>query len=328
VEISDDDSDSAGAGSSVLLSNVDPSGVALNAPVIDENGTATVTGDFLDPGSLDTHSELIVSGPNEGRTTLNLAPGSRSLAASHQYLDYNPSETDVDVYPITATVSDDDTGNSIGRSGVTTNNIAPSGVVVNAPVIDENGIATISGSFVDPGTEDTHSVTIAWGPGEGFTTLTLTLGEKTFTASHTYLDDDPTATLSDVYTIDVWVEDDDYGVGTATSTVTVHNVAPLVVDLSSPVIDENGTATVTGTIIDPGTLDVHTIVIDWGTGEGSTTVTPAVGDRTFSSSYQYLDDGLTTGPSDIYTATASITDDDTGSDSPAPESPSTTLFRS
>ena len=54
-------------------------------------------------------------------------------------------------------------------------------------------------------------------------------------------------------------------------TVTVHNVAPEFTSLTldSTVIDENDTVTLTGVFDDPGTLDVHTVDIDWGDGTSS-----------------------------------------------------------
>jgi hypothetical protein len=57
--------------------------------------------------------------------------------------------------------------------------------------------------------------------------------------------------------------------------VVVKNVAPEITSLSvSPnLVNENGTATVTGSFTDPGTLDTHTVVIDWNAG--GTSAAPA-----------------------------------------------------
>ena len=50
--------------------------------------------------------------------------------------------------------------------------------------------------------------------------------------------------------------------------LTVNNVDPVIDSLSvTPEIDENGTVTLTGTYSDVGTLDTHTIDVDWGPGE-------------------------------------------------------------
>src|SRR5205823_10200854 len=114
-------------------------------------------------------------------------------------------------YPITVTVTDDDGGIGTGSTGVTVNNVAPSNVSLStsAAAINENDSVTLTGTFDDPGTLDTHTVVITWGPGEGSSTLTLGAGVTTFTASHPYLDDNPTGTPSDFYAISVTVTDDD-----------------------------------------------------------------------------------------------------------------------
>jgi hypothetical protein len=114
----------------------------------------------------------------------------------------------------------------------------------------------------------------------------------------------------------------------ATGTINIGNVAPSNVDLSlnAAAIDENGTVTVTGKFTDPGTLDTHTVVINWnaggnvgGPGDGTTTISSAMltdcadadpTSKCFTASHQYLDDNATGTPSDSYTISATVTDDD------------------
>ena len=100
--------------------------------------------------------------------------------------------------------------------------------------------------------------------------------------------------------------------------VTVNNVAPDIdsVSLDTTVIDEDESVTVTGSFIDPGTLDVHTVTVDWGDGT-TENVTLATGARTFSLTHQYLDDGPSPGngtSSDVYEVQISVSDDDSGTD--------------
>src|SRR5437773_1153068 len=80
-----------------------------------------------------------------------------------------------DQYTISATVTDDDTGSSSVSSSVTVHNVSPANPTRRSSdlTINENGSTTVSGSFTDVGTQDTHTVVIAWGTGEGTTTLTL-----------------------------------------------------------------------------------------------------------------------------------------------------------
>src|SRR5262249_34538987 len=153
---------------------------------------------------------------------------------------------------------------------------------------------TLSGSFSDPGTQDTHTVVISWGPGEGTTTLSLAAGVLTFSASHQYLDDNPTGTSDRTSAVYGTVSDDGAGCGGGATSVTVSNLAPAMSSLTpARAIDENGTFTLSGVLSDPGTQDTHTVVISWGPGEGTTSLSLAAGVLTFSASHQYLDDNPT-----------------------------------
>src|SRR5207253_772122 len=135
---------------------------------------------------------------------------------------------------------------------------------------------------------------------------------------HQYLDDNPTNNPSNTYTINLTVTDDDTGSGTASVTTTVNNVAPTLTTLAATTINENGTTTLTGTIVDPGTLDTFTLVINWGDplspGNTQTVLYPA-GTTTFSVTHQYLDDNPTGNATNNYTIGLTITDDDTGTSS-------------
>src|SRR5207253_3254508 len=61
--------------------------------------------------------------------------------------------------------------------------------------------------FTDGGSADTHTVTIDWKDGSPLTSVALSAGVYTFSASHQYLDDNPTGTPSDTYTVRVRVLD-------------------------------------------------------------------------------------------------------------------------
>ena len=90
---------------------------------------------------------------------------------------------------------------------VTVENVDPE-VGVTGDVIDEGGIATIEVTLSDVGTLDKHTIDIDWGLGETPDLgVAISPGETTFT--HQYLDDNPTGTLSDDYTVGVTVTDDD-----------------------------------------------------------------------------------------------------------------------
>ena len=58
--------------------------------------------------------------------------------------------------------------------------------------------------------------------------------------------------------------------------------------LSSSSIDENGTVTVSGTIVSPGGIHTNTVSIDWGDGSTPTTIVLPPGVDTFSTAHTYL----------------------------------------
>ena len=76
----------------------------------------------------------------------------------------------------------------------------------SAAGINENGIETISGSFADPGTGDSHTVVTDWGEG-AITRVALAAGTDAFTASHQYLNNTPTGQSTGIDNVRVKVLD-------------------------------------------------------------------------------------------------------------------------
>ena len=126
----------------------------------------------------------------------------------------------------------------------------------------------------------TCSLTPISDPGVQWNPLT-----QTFIVDHTYLDDE-SGMQDDVYPISAtvtegWMPADGDSTNDTTS-VSVANRNPEIdsVLLSSATIDENGSITVNGSFSDIGSLDMHTVMINWGNGQSSpATVNPM--DRTF-----------------------------------------------
>lgn len=239
ISVSVDDSiATTNASTATIVNNVAPTLTLDSVTSIDENGIATLTGMISDPGTLDTFTLEINWGDanslNNTETYLFNASttGTQSFAITHQYLDDNPTGTSQATYTISANLTDDDTGTDIAFETVVVENVAP--VILLSPVasIDENGIATLTGSLVDPGTLDTFTVIVNWGDAlspnntETFTFAASATGTQNFTLTHQYLDDNPTDTVNDTYTITATVTDDDTGSHMTTETVTVNNVAP------------------------------------------------------------------------------------------------------
>lgn len=193
---------------------------------------------------------------------------------------------------------------------VSIRNVVPqvTGVTLSAPTVNEDGTVTVTGSFIDPG-NDVHVVTIDWADGSALQEISVVAQARTFAASHKYLDDDPTATPSDSIDITVTVSDERGPSPSADKSVTILNVNPDV-ELDDAV-DELGNVigtdiavaltrlevTIVGRYTDIGTLDTHTVELDWD--DGSAIVSGVSG------AHRYLV------PND-YSPSLTVTDDDTG----------------
>jgi CSLREA domain-containing protein len=187
-------------------------------------------------------------------------------------------------------------------------NVAPAldPPTVTPQPLAEGSETTMSVTFSDPAAADIHAVTVAWGDGST-DSLVLAVGARAFAVVHRYLDDNPSGTPSDVYTIDVSVSDDDGGSDTDAAAVTVDNLPPVVDAGPDQVAYEDVVVSLAPvTFTDPGTADTHTATIDWGDGTVEPgTVVASSGAGTVAGSHTYLD-------ADTYHVTVSVSDDDGG----------------
>ncbi len=216
----------------------------------------------------------------------------------------------------------------MGSTTVTVRNVAP---LIESLQVDnafENGIVTLSGTYSDVGTQDTHTITIDWGDGN-LQSVDVTGG--VFSIQHVYLDDSPTSTPSDLYLIRVQLEDDDLSSDVDSITTVVTNVAPIVsVSLTDDSIDEGESAFLLGTILDSGTLDTFTLSFIWGDplspnntqsfDLGNQPLSASVdginwnpSTREFSIEHLYVDDTALLPSSDYYQIQVFVSDDDSGS---------------
>lgn len=139
-------------------------------------------------------------------------------------------------------------------------------------MVDEGDIVTLEGTFQSIVPE--HVVTIDWGDGFG-DSFTLNNFDDAFTIDHQYLDDNPSVSSQDTYTVKVTIEevpvnDPPDMVMDSSNMVTVKNVPPAFtsLDLSATTGMVGDTVSVTGqfngqaTFHDPGILDTFEFLID------------------------------------------------------------------
>jgi hypothetical protein len=234
----------------VSVRNAAPTISGLSVPASTmEASEVSVTGTVTDPGVLDSHVVTVNWG--DGTTSQqSLAAGSGgAFSLSHTYADDNPTATTADAYTVSVAVADDDGGTSTGSGPISVANVAPTDLVVDtatwgdgdSAVVDDDGhlivpegvAVTMSGTFHDPGTLDTYGVQVDWGDGD-FTNTTTTQRDATdptlvhFTFTHTFADDQPTGTSSDLVALRLAVSDDDLGAVDVDQPVRVADVEPVI----------------------------------------------------------------------------------------------------
>lgn len=307
----------------VSVGNAVPTASVTDAAV-DENGVATVSVTIDDPGVEDTFRVEIFWG--DGFSEVNRpasASGTQTFEATHRYVDDDPSGTSTDEYEVRVNVGDDERvvgderTTSWATGAVTVANVAPS-VSVTGAAIDENEVATVAVTIDDPGVEDTFDVAVRWGDGatDTYTRPASAGGNQTFDLTHRYLDDDPSGTPADDYSVTVTVTDDDTGTADGTATVSVANVAP---EASIDAVAQGGNLVgnvppadvdvvlaglavdLEASFTDVGPLDSHELAVAWGDG----TVDRGAASGQVAGSHVYAAPGE-------YMLTVTVTDDDSG----------------
>lgn len=164
---------------------------------------------------------------------------------NHVYGDDDPTGTPKDEYTITVTEAENWI-NSVSTT-VTVHNVDPAPTIdritdqtgarigVDVPVALVELEVDVSGSFIDPGTRDTHTATISWGDG-----TIKDLGDVVGTATDRHKYSSPGD-----YTITLAVTDDDLGQGVATAEITVvraYDALFLIMDLLGPLASDRDIA--------------------------------------------------------------------------------------
>lgn len=195
----------------------------------------------------------------------------------------------------------DDTGSDSGSIGsgwclqIATNpDNSPPGTAapsITTP-INENGMATVSGTIVDPDVGDTFTLTVLWDDGSLPEVFNHSAAPAVFSHSHQYLDNGS-------YTVGLLLQDSAGNPYFESLNLTVNNVAPAVNVGPDRTVVMNTAVTFNGAFTDPGTLDTH--IIEWDFGDGDTA------SGSLSPNHTYTTVGL-------YTVTLTVTDNDGGTD--------------
>ncbi|MDA0770446.1 MAG: Ig-like domain-containing protein [Chloroflexi bacterium] len=245
----------------------------------------------------DSLSTSLVSGPSSGALMLN-SDGSFS---------YTPGTNFNGTDALTYLVNDGELDSSVATVTITVN------PVNDAPVLTADN-ATVS---VDEGQNAANSGTFGDVDGD-IVTLNASVGSVTNDGGGTWswglaTSDGP----SESQTVTITGDDSNGGMGTTTFDLTVNNVAPSVGSITAPMdpVEIGASVNVSAPLSDPGVLDVHTAVWDWGDGSQCDTsvdldcfVTEAGGVGTTDATHAYSTPG-------VYTLNVTVTDNDGASDS-------------
>jgi acyl-[acyl carrier protein]--UDP-N-acetylglucosamine O-acyltransferase len=174
--------------------------------------------------------------------------------------------------------------------------------------LDEGDELYVFASFLDPDFDDSHFIVIEWGDEEIYTTTQHSgTYDDIVSASHIYIDDNPTGTPHDEYIVTIRIRDSETNEDSLGTHIRVDNVMPGVeFSLSRTTITEGESTTAIGSLLDPGAEDTLDLVIDWGDGTLDTSSFAPGQPRMFSIDHIFNAAG-------IYTVTLTVTDDDTGS---------------
>lgn len=273
---------------SVRTPNQAPSIVSFDVTVGSEGGSSALALAFADVDASDTHTVSVAWGDGQTTDSGTLAATVTTFEATHVYADTGN-------YPLVLTLTDSATP---AHTVTTSWSVSPTNVdpvlgtlsVSPSPVVDHQEL-TLSGSFTDPGTADTFTLTVNWGAGA---LPPQPLGTaRSFSVTHVYDAAGPV-------TITVTVEDRDGGRSTSSVDLVVlpSNHAPANLTLDPSVTGANVLVDASFTDLDAG--DTHLVTMGWGDG-ASTTQFLAAGTTTFAASHVYE-------ASDTYTVTATVSD--------------------
>ena len=269
LTVTDEDGGVVSSVSTITVGNVTPVGVGLSLPASADEGVsiaATVA------SAMDVYADPLTY-------TINWGDGTSESRSTHA--GFVHTYGDNGAYTVTLTVDDGDGGVVSYPTSIAVANVLPAGVsLANAAGIEGGVVNAIVGTATDVA-GDALSYTINWGDGSAADTKS---GPAGFT--HVYADDG-------LYTATLTVTDKDGGEASASASMRISNVLPVVSAVTPAPIDEGTAVFVEVTALDAGD-DALTFLVDWD-GDGSfESVAPShtAGDVYTLGSPEYGDNGL------------------------------------
>ncbi len=190
-------------------------------------------------------------------------------------------------------VTDSDNGQNIATAKVTVNNVAPTaGASASPNPVNEGSATTITGSQTDPGA-DTFTYSFDWDNDGNYEIV----DQQANNAQYTWND-------NGVYTVGVRVRDDDGGVGTTTTQVTVNDLSPTGATVSGNLGPTEGVQETysAAPLPNPYTYPDAITGYEWDWEYDGSTFVPS-GDTGSSASHIYNNNGT-------FTIAVRVTDDD------------------
>jgi len=291
VTVADNAGASATATSSVSVhqANQAPSIASLNLTTGAEGGSSSLALTFADTDAADSHTVSVAWGDGATSDSGTLASTVTTFEASHVY-------ADTIAYSVVVTLADSASHTVTASASVSPTNVAPVvGTLSLSPtsVVDHQTL-TVGGTFTDPGTADTFTLTMDWGDGTS-SSQSLAAGTRSFSDSHAYNAAGP-------ITLKATVADHDLGKASSTADLVVlpSNHAPADLAVQATADLEGGSSTLSVSFTDAEASDSHTVAITWGDG-GTDSVSLGSGATSATPSHTYLDSGT-------YTVAVTVTD--------------------
>ncbi len=306
----------------IVVLDTPPSNLLMHlvTTTVAEGDTVSLPVTFYTPSKQDSHTLTVNWGDGSDPTVVaipaNPAGGLVTVPANlipiHRFL--NQSGNTQSYLISVALVASDRVGvPTAAATAAQSISVTPKPIVVNlgASFAVEGSTSNFTVSFVDPGYNGNHWLSIDWKDGTS-TMVPLNLGTDTSAIiSHNYVDNAATAAgYAPTFTISRSSDPTTSRFGTASIAGVVSNVTPTFVGgltftgqagqaIVSPVY-EGDTITASGKINDPGRLDYPSVNIAWG--DGTTSRASVYSDGTFVGVHKYVDNATS--------VTATVTDKD------------------